>query len=114
MSVTTSATQKAPVCPEWCVADHDGEYLEHYHFGDERCIDNVACGVDGETSAVVVLVRVDGERTGRAGVSVFTDGLLTPAQARRMAALLMNAADKVDGIPSVDGGFARRMREQGN
>jgi hypothetical protein len=100
MTVTLTHDWKTTDCPDWCAEDHGGEYAERYHFGFERSVEHVTYGVNSETACIVALARLDVDQPGEVGVSVYTDGRLTPAQARHVAALLMCAADRVDGISS--------------
>ena len=87
-----------PPCPSWCTLDHDpgddGRFCETSH------VEVPARSEDDDTVAIVFVERYAGEGTLEQCIRVTKPrriGLgFTPADARRLAAALLDGADTLD------------------
>ena len=94
-------------CPSWCTLPHTGEWLL---IGDEASrVHEAARTQIGRMSVFVELYETAVEENDwrieqPQGVSIVIDaeGNLTPAEARQLAAGLLNAADALDKIASTE------------
>jgi hypothetical protein len=86
-------------CPPWCADDHDFQPASGGHpegIGHHSTLRQLPTPKDGEALISLSMWEV-GQHLGPAEVVVTVDGNLTPAQARRIAAAILEAADLADG-----------------
>ncbi|GAA0978171.1 hypothetical protein ENKNEFLB_02841 [Nocardioides aquaticus] len=104
MTITTHPTQRPTeaICPPWC-AGHDGEGYQHWYETDDATLrDHCEDPVTVRCVGVEVCSVEQADRTMRpAVVEIFVDGHdgpadLTPTEARELARLLLDGADRAE------------------
>lgn len=100
---TLSTGRTVSGCPWWCTSNHEAplhvleerDYRIRGHYGRERQLRAVRDEEGRDQTAATALVQVDHLDTGRrdpVGVNAICEGLLTPAQAARFAAMIASSA----------------------
>ncbi len=99
MTTTTATTITPPNCPAWCVTDHSTEAARQNPAHMSSLLDTA----DDEGHAQVQLVYVETPAPRPKDdygvfVEVSQDRALSPAEARNLARIILESADKIDEV----------------
>lgn len=94
-TILAARRSEAPPCPSWCTADHSADNLLREHAGSGIQVGSFLREAPLMIGLVQVTYMAPGPVDTAPAVRIGTD-VITPQQARQVAAALLNTADLAD------------------